>query len=99
MQWQHLPSIEDATEALFPTTTKGAPSYDIFNLYGSYALTDDVNLRFGVDNLFNKAPPLTGYNPANTDPLGTGNLIGGNLGTGFYDDNGRRFYVGANVRF
>src|SRR5690606_24024055 len=54
--------------------------------------------RFGVDNLFNKAPPLTGYNPANTDPLGTGSLIGGNLGTGFYDDNGRRFYLGANIR-
>ena len=99
LQWQHLPSIEDATEALFPTDTVGAPSYNLFNLNGSYRLTDDVNLRFGVDNLFNKAPPLTGYNPANTNPLATGNLIGGNLGTGFYDDNGRRFYLGANIRF
>lgn len=99
LQWQHLPSIEDATEATFETPTRGAPSYNIFHLFGSYSLTDDVNLRFGVDNLFNKAPPLTGYNPANTDPLGTGNLIGGNLGTGFYDDNGRRFYLGANIRF
>ena len=99
LQWQHLPSIEDATEALRPTTTLGAPSYNIFHLNGTYSLTDDVNLRFGVDNLFNKAPPLVGTNPANTNPLGTGNLIGGNLGTGFYDDNGRRFYLGANVRF
>ena len=99
LQWQHLPSIEDATEALFPTDTVGAPSYNLFNLYGSYSLTDDVKLRFGVDNLLNKAPPLTGFNPANTNPLATGNLIGGNLGTGFYDDNGRRFYLGANIRF
>ncbi|AKH41524.1 outer membrane receptor protein involved in Fe transport [Altererythrobacter atlanticus] len=99
LQWQHLPSIEDATEASFPTTTLGAPSYNIFHLNGSYALTEDVNLRFGVDNLFNKAPPMTGVNPANTNPLATGNLPGGNLGTGFYDDNGRRFYLGANVKF
>src|SRR5690606_5428617 len=49
LQWQHLPSIEDATEALFPTATVGAPSYNIFHLFGSYGLTEDVNLRFGVD--------------------------------------------------
>ncbi len=101
LQWQHLPSIEDASEPLFPngTATVGAPAYDIFYLNGSYALTDNVNIRFGVDNLFNKAPPLTIYNPTNTSPAATGNLIGGNLGTGFYDDNGRRFYLGANVKF
>ncbi|WP_241772985.1 TonB-dependent receptor [Erythrobacter sp. SG61-1L] len=101
LQWQHLPSIEDASEPQAPngTATIGAPAYDIFYLNGSYALTDNVNIRFGVDNLFNKAPPLTGYNPTNTNPAATGNLIGGNLGTGFYDDNGRRFYLGANVKF
>jgi len=99
LQWQHLPSIEDATEAFQPTPTRGAPSYNIFHLNSSYAATDDVTIRFGVDNLFNKAPPLTGINIANTNPLGTGNLPGGNIGTGFYDDNGRRFYLGANVRF
>ena len=99
LQWQHLPSIEDATEALFPTTVLGAPAYNIFYLNSSYAVTEDVTIRFGVDNLFNKRPPLVGINPANTNPLGTGNLLGGNIGTGFYDDNGRRFYLGANVRF
>jgi outer membrane receptor protein involved in Fe transport len=58
-----------------------------------------VTLRFGVDNLFNKAPPLTGINTANTNPAGTGNLPGGSIGGGIYDTNGRRFYLGANVRF
>ncbi len=99
LQWQHLPSIEDATEAQFATPTLGAPSYDLFNLFSSYAVTDNVRLSFGVDNLFNRAPPLTGINPANTNPLGTGNVPGGNIGTGFYDDNGRRYYVGANFKF
>lgn len=99
IQWQHLPSIEDATEALFPTPTLGVRSYDLFNLFSSYALTDNVGLRFGVDNLFNRAPPLSGINPANTNPAGTGNVPGGNIPTGFYDDNGRRYYVGANFKF
>ncbi len=101
VQWQHLPSVEDGSEPLFAggTPTTGAPSYNLFNLNGSYALTDDVNLRFGVDNLFNKRPPLTGINLANTDPASTGNLPGGSFQSNFYDTIGRRFYLGANVKF
>lgn len=99
LQWQHLPSIEDATQAQFPTPTLGAPSYDIFHLNGSYALSDNMNVRFGVENLFNRAPPMTGVTPTNTNAIGNGQLPGGNLGTGFYDDIGRRFYLGANVKF
>ena len=99
LQWQHLPAIEDATEALFPTDTVGAPAYDIFHLNGSYRLTDNLNIRFGVDNLFDKAPPLTNYNPANNNPGVTGQLRGGGLGGLFYDDIGRRFYLGANLKF
>ncbi|WEK46968.1 MAG: TonB-dependent receptor [Candidatus Andeanibacterium colombiense] len=98
LQWQHLPSIEDATEATFHTTTVGAPAYDIFYLNGNYALTDNINIRFGVDNLFNKAPPLTNYNPANIGGNDT-QLRGGSVGGLFYDDIGRRFYLGANVKF
>ena len=99
LQWQHLPSIEDATEAQTgtETPTTGYPSYNLFNLNASYALTDDVNLRFGVDNLFNKAPPIGGVNTA-ADPS-LGQLAGGSFNSQFYDTNGRRFYLGANLRF
>jgi iron complex outermembrane receptor protein len=104
LQWQHFPSVEDTSEAQFgPNATTGAPSYNLFALNGGYALTDNVNLRFGVENLFDKAPPLTGINTANTDPMGTGNLPGGTLGNGLsggvYDLQGRRFYLGANLKF
>ncbi len=98
LQWQHLPAIEDAAEAQFgPNTTTGFPSYNLFNLNGRFAVTDDVNIRLGVDNLFNKRPPLGNRNTALD---GTGpTLPGGSyLGT-FYDTNGRRFYLGANLRF
>jgi outer membrane receptor protein involved in Fe transport len=99
LQWQHLPSVEDSTEALFPTPTEGAPAYNIFHLNGGYALTDNVNLRFGVENLFDKAPPYVNRNPANNQPAVDGNLPGGGYNAQFYDTIGRRFYVGANLKF
>ncbi|MXO97976.1 TonB-dependent receptor [Altererythrobacter xixiisoli] len=101
LQWQHLPSIEDAAEATTAggTTTVGAAAYNIFHLNGNVSVTDNLNLRFGVDNLFDKAPPLTNYNPANSASLTNGLLSGGSYSTGYYDTNGRRFWVGANVKF
>ncbi len=79
------------------TPTVGAPSYNLFNLSGSYALTDAVNFRFGVDNLFDKAPPLTNTDPTADNSLGQ--LRGGGYNGGFYDTQGRRFYFGANIQF
>ena len=101
LQWQHLPSIEDASEVLVPggTATTGAPAYDIFALNGSFAINRDVNLRFGIENLFDKAPPVANVNLANTDPATTGQLAGGSIGSQFYDTNGRRFYLGATMKF
>ena len=99
LQWQHLAAVEDSTEALFPTPTNGYPAYNIFDLNGSYALSDTVNFRFGVQNLFNKRPPLGNVNTANTSPAADGNLPGGGFNALFYDTNGRRFYLGANFQF
>lgn len=99
IQWQHLSGVEDSTEASFPTPTTGYPSYNLFDLNGTYALSDSVNLRFGVQNLFNKAPPLGNINTANTSPATNGQLSGGSYNALFYDTNGRRFYLGANFQF
>ncbi|BBC73383.1 conserved hypothetical protein [Altererythrobacter sp. B11] len=97
LQWRHLPSIRSQTSVTVPTTSvQGVTSsYDLFNLQGSYALSDTINLRFGVDNLFNKAPPLSGRNPDAALP----SLPGGSFDVQNYDVNGRRFYLGARVKF
>ena len=97
LQWQHLPSVKDSSSALFPTPIAGAPSYDLFALNGSYSLTDNVTVRFGVDNLFNKAPPVTGINTSADESLGQ--LPGGTLSTLYYDSLGRRFSAGVNMKF
>lgn len=98
LQWQHLPS---AKSIAYPSTNNtpfvGSPAYDLFNLNGSYAVTDNVVMRFGVDNLFNRAPPLVEYNASST---GLANAVGANpYNAYFFDLNGRRFYVGANMKF
>lgn len=95
LQWQHLPSAKSATYPFNPATTvQGVASYDVFALNGTFAVTKDAMIRFGVDNLFDKAPPLTEVNSA--PPPGI--LAGGAINDVLYDINGRRFYLGATVK-
>ncbi|GIU43353.1 TonB-dependent receptor [Shewanella sairae] len=59
------------------------PSHTVWDFTGSYAFNDDFSLRFGVKNAFDKAPPR---NPYVYD------------GDGYYDTNGRAFFLGANYK-
>lgn len=96
LRWQHLPSIDATIAATNPNTTiTGASAYNVFDLLGRYNLGNNVSLRFGVENVFNEAPPLTGRNPAATGV----NLPGGSFNTNNYDVNGRRAYFGATIAF
>jgi outer membrane receptor protein involved in Fe transport len=97
LQWQHLPSVDVEGSAVSPSTFVGYPSYNLFNLNVSYDVTPDIGLRLGVDNLFNKAPPVGNFNAA--ADLSLGQLPGGSFNSQFYDTIGRRFYLGANIEF
>ncbi len=98
LQWQHLPKTELIAYPFDNNTPfVGSPAYDLFNLSGSYAIMDNVTLRAGVDNIFDKAPPLVEYNAAST---GLKNSIGGFPINGtFFDPIGRRYYAGVNMKF
>lgn len=98
LQWQHLPAAKSIAYPFDNNTPfVGSPAYDLFNLSGSYKLAEAVTLRAGIDNLFDRAPPLVEYNPSAT---GLANSIGGNpINAYFFDLNGRRFYIGATVKF
>jgi iron complex outermembrane receptor protein len=102
LQWQHLPSALQEAAATATGLNQayiitGYPAYDLFNLDVNYNLTDKVSVRAGVDNLFNRAPPIGGVNT--TANLALGQLPGGGFNSAFYDVNGRRFFVGANIQF
>ncbi len=98
IQWQHYPSLVHSTTLTNEgdPTISGTPAYDIFNLNGRYVLTDNVNLRFGIDNLFNRAPPLSSYRLE--DVLGDRTLPGGSFSR-YHNTVGRRYYMGVNIDF
>ena len=103
LQWQHTPATEDGGEALFlnglapaGTDQNGIPTYDLFSLNASYQVNDVVRLRAGIDNLFNRKPAITNVD-VDVDPS-LGQIPGGSYNLG-QDVQGRRFSLGASIRF
>lgn len=96
LTWRFLPSVEDASHALVPNSTVlGVGSYSMFNLTASHDF-GAFTLRGGVENLFDRAPPIVGANPA---APGGGDTNSDQTNANYYDVLGRRFYVGASVKF
>jgi iron complex outermembrane recepter protein len=62
-------------------------SYSYIDLTGSIKLADKVTLRLGIQNLFDKAPPLIGTTDLPGPPAGNGNTF-----PGTYDSLGRYFF-------
>ena len=95
IRWDWKDKIEQSAYARGIKVQTGAPSYSTFDLLGSYQLFDNVRVRFGCENLFNKEPPLQARyinEPAD-------GMYGGSFSAGNYDTNGRRFYVGLRMYF
>jgi outer membrane receptor for ferrienterochelin and colicin len=111
LRWRHLPTAIDATQASLnasinagllpastpPSTQLGAEqSYDVFDLSGSWDVTEKIALRYGIDNLADRRPVWTGARTA-ADPHPTTGA--GETEAGFYDILGRSFYVGVKASF
>jgi hemoglobin/transferrin/lactoferrin receptor protein len=47
----HVTPTQPTLGSLLPETTFGIAAYTVYDLYGSYAFTDDAKLRFAVKNL------------------------------------------------
>jgi outer membrane receptor protein involved in Fe transport len=96
LQWQHLSAMHAAEYPRTPTTPfTGAPAYDLINLSATFSIGKSLVIRGGIDNLFDKWPPVTEVDTA--PPPGV--LPGGAYNDFLYDVNGRRFYLGATVSF
>jgi len=86
-RWEHLPAAGPDPSTL--TTQGAANAYNEVDFFTSYALTDAVILRGGIDNLMNAWPVWVGAN-ASTTAIGDTNAN--------YDTVGRRFYLGVKLK-
>jgi outer membrane receptor protein involved in Fe transport len=77
-------------------------NYQLFAVTGSYQFKDRYTVRIGIENLFDKSPPLVGDNPLNAGfPLAAVHA-GIGLGTtagATYDPLGRRTFVSFTMDF
>jgi len=90
---RHLPSADDQSAVQNPATgIIGVDSYSLVDVFGSYRINDQLNLRAGIDNLFDPDPEVVGENPGFTNAISTTNA-------GFYDILGRRYWLGINFGF
>jgi outer membrane receptor protein involved in Fe transport len=91
LRWRHLPSIESLATGTPGNTDVPTNGYDLVDFSGRYNVSDTINLRFGIDNLFDKEPERVFANATNTAT--------GQTNRNFYDILGRRYYVGVNLHF
>jgi len=88
VRWRHLGGV-----GLEGGGIPNFPTYDYFDLSGTWAVADAIDLRAGVKNLFDKDPPLTQYNLASVAD------DNGNTFPNTYDALGRVIFVGATIKF
>ena len=95
LRHQYWPSIKSGACVTAPESTGCQfggvqTSYQLFSLTGNYRLSDRYTLRVGIENLFDKKPPVSGGNPLG-EPFPTLGTRSGSGGT--YDPLGRRGFI------
>ncbi|GIU30661.1 TonB-dependent receptor domain-containing protein [Shewanella sp. MBTL60-007] len=89
-KWRYFGAIDyDGTADARLSEQGGIDAYNYFDLNGTYVLTDYMSVTAGMNNLFDKEPPMVG------------NSISTNANTiaGFYDTLGRFMHVSVNLKF
>ncbi|VEL96149.1 TonB-dependent receptor-like protein [Alteromonas sp. 76-1] len=85
--WRYVGEVNDDDDGQ-DFTVEEISAFNYFDLSGTYYLTENFRVTGGVDNLFNKKPPILGGNDeqANTWPA-------------TYDVYGRTYYVNFRASF
>jgi iron complex outermembrane receptor protein len=109
LQWRHIGKV-DAETLQNNETLKGdfpldpglhIKAFDYFDLASTFTFGNHYNLRLGVNNMFDKNPPLV---TGGSGSLGGSNLCpagpcNGNTFPGTWDALGRYFYAGVTLDF
>lgn len=87
LRWRYQSSLDDVSKVLTPNNVQpGVPSYQTFDLFASWKISDQLELRGGVNNLLDEDLPIVSSSQNLTD-------------TALYDVIGRAYYLGLKVRF
>ncbi len=87
LRWRHQSAVDDVSAVLTPNNIQpSVGAYDLFDVFGRFSLTDTLEFRAGVNNLFDADLPFVASSQISTDPA-------------LYDLVGRSFYIGANFTF
>ncbi len=81
LRWNYMSAVDDAVF--------GAERIDAYNMYdfgGAWDMTDDLTLSFGVDNIFDKQPPIW------AGAIGNGQF---NTDGSTYEQIGRQYRLGV----
>ena len=102
LQWRHFDKVKlDAysdqpalnNPGLQYETDRVLKARDYFDLSASWAMRDNISFRAGVNNLFDKDPPLNGSSNCPSGPCN------GNTWPQVYDSFGRFLFIGATMDF
>jgi outer membrane receptor protein involved in Fe transport len=99
VKWRHMSGVEfelnnpaHAGFVFTNTPTLEIPDFDYIDLSALWNVSDQLQLRGGVRNLFGRNPPLTDNNSA------PASSINGNTFPGTYDSLGRVVFIGATAK-
>lgn len=98
LTWRYMGSVDLDSTSSNPQLTgpyvdadKAMGARDYFDLYASWAVTKQLTVAGGINNMFDKDPPISGLVGA-----GYGN---GNTYPQVYDALGRRIYINLTAKF
>ncbi len=87
LRWRYQGPLRDVSAVLTPATAQvGVPAYALWDMFSTVKAAQGFELRFGVNNLFDKQLPYVASSQNGTD-------------VALYDAVGRSFYAGVRVSF
>jgi outer membrane receptor protein involved in Fe transport len=84
LRWRYLGAMDDVTSVTTPAAPlPGTPSYSTYDLFGSYELTENLQIRAGVTNFTDELSVRVSSSQNSTD-------------TSVYNAVGRSWYLGMS---
>ncbi len=88
LRWRYISSLEDGGNQVLANGDTSIPAYNFFDLSGTVNVNENITVTLGVNNIFDKTPPIVIPSLAQN-----GNFAGG------YDAAGQFFFANLGVTF